>query len=69
METLADYPDLCVQLRPDSGSGSEPAAINCDRSKKLLRNFSDFGLEEHGSFNSNSSRRIFGHLFGMPLVR
>ena len=68
MKTLADYPDLCAQLHPDSGPGPQPAAINLDRSKKLLWNFCDFGVEEHGSFNSNNGRRIFGHLSVIPLA-
>ena len=28
METLADYPDLCAQMRPDNDFGIQPAAIS-----------------------------------------
>jgi hypothetical protein len=69
MKTLADYPDLCAQLHSESGSSLQPTASIFGASIKLLWNFCDFGVEEHGSFNSNSSRRIFGHLSGIPLVR
>jgi hypothetical protein len=68
MKTLPDYPDLCAELHSDSGSGLQPTAIGFGTSMKLLWNFCDFGVDEHGSFNSNSSRRIFGHLSGIPLV-
>jgi hypothetical protein len=68
MRTLADYPDLFAQLHSYSGSNLQPTAISFGTSMKLLWNFCDFGVDEHGSFNSNSSRRIFGHLSGIPLV-
>ena len=42
MRTLADYPDLCALLHPDSGPGPQPAAINCDKSKKLPLEFLRF---------------------------
>ena len=42
MKTPADYPDLCAQLHPDSGPGPQPAAIDCDRSKKLPLEFLRF---------------------------
>jgi hypothetical protein len=68
MRTRADYPDLFAQLHSQSGSSLQPTAISFRTSVKLLWNFCDFGLEEHGSFNSNRSRRIFGHFSGIPLV-
>ena len=68
METLADCLDLCAQLHSASDSSLQPTAISFGTSIKLLWNFCDFGLEEHGSFNSNRSRRIFGHFSGIPLV-
>ena len=69
MKTIADNPDLCAQQYSYNGSSLQPTAISFGTSMKVLWNFCDFGVEEHGSFNSNSSRRIFGHLSGIPLVR
>ena len=68
MKTIADYPDLCAQLHSYSGSSLQPTAISFGTSMKLVWNFCVFGVEKHGSFDSNSSRRIFGHLSGIPLV-
>ena len=60
MKTLADYPDLCAQLHLDGGSSLKVTSISSGTGMKLLWNFCDFGVEEHGSFNSNSSRRFLG---------
>ena len=35
METLADYPDLCAQMRPDNDFGIQPAAISYGSKLKL----------------------------------
>jgi hypothetical protein len=68
MKTIADYPDLCAQQYLYNGSSLQPTAISFGTSMKLLWNFCDFGVGEHGSFNTDSSRRIFGHLSSIPLV-